>query len=315
MQAKPAQVFCLMGPTAAGKTSLAFALTERFPFELISVDSAMIYRSMDIGTAKPTLEELKRYPHHLIDIKDPNQTYSAAEFCKDAARLSDDILSRGKIPLLVGGTMMYFHALQQGLSSLPEADEGLRASILEKAEKEGWGHMHQLLSQVDFASGLRIHPNDSQRIQRALEVYYMTGKALSLFLEDETKKLPYDFINLILFPKDRAWLHARIALRFENMLNQGFLEEVENLMQNWSLHAASPAMRAVGYRQAHEYLSETTAVSYQEFCNKGLAATRQLAKRQLTWLRSWSDGQRFDCEKTDILLEGISAFIKQKLYY
>lgn len=312
MQAK---IFCLMGPTASGKTALASALTEYFPFELISVDSAMIYRGMDIGTGTPSVEELLRYPHHLIDIRDPNQTYSAAEFCKDAALLCDDILSRGKIPLLVGGTMMYFHTLQQGLSSLPEADEGIRASLLAKAEEMGSGHMHQLLSQVDEASSQRIHPNDRQRIQRALEVYYMTGKALSLFLEDETKKLPYDFINLILFPNDRAWLHARIALRFESMLDHGLVEEVKNLMQSWSLSATSPAMRAVGYRQAYEYLLHTTDAGYKEFCYKALAATRQLAKRQLTWLRSWPEGQKYDCEKIDLLLDSTSAFIKQKLSY
>lgn len=289
------KIICLMGPTAAGKTAFACELQQRFPIELISVDSAMVYRGMDIGTAKPSCAELALCPHHLIDIRNPPETFSAKEFCEAVPALSEQILAKGKIPLLVGGTMMYFQALQQGLSSLPAADKELRTALLDRASKVGWETMHAELAHFDPASAARIHANDPQRIQRALEVYYLSGKPLSVLLAQEKASSPYTFINLMLVPEDRAWLHQRIALRFEQMMNQGLLAEVEGLLTQWPDLASSPAMRAVGYRQACDYLQGHC--DYQTFYDKGLAATRQLAKRQLTWLRHWPEGQYLYCDE------------------
>ncbi|MDR3442890.1 MAG: tRNA (adenosine(37)-N6)-dimethylallyltransferase MiaA [Legionella sp.] len=285
-------IFCLMGPTASGKTALACELVKHYPFEIISVDSAMIYREMNIGTAKPSAEELLVAPHHLIDIKDPVASYSAAEFCTDACLLSEDIISRGKIPLLVGGTMMYFNALQKGLSVLPEANQELRQQLEEEAASHGWDALHQKLTQVDSKAAARIHAHDTQRIQRALEVYYLTGVSLSDLLAQQKDGPDYQFVNFILFPEQRAWLHERIALRFDQMLAQGFIKEVKQLKQKWSVDMNLPAMRCVGYRQALEYLHG----DYDEATmrDKGIAATRQLAKRQLTWLRHWDEAWRFD---------------------
>ncbi|STX29851.1 tRNA delta(2)-isopentenylpyrophosphate transferase [Legionella beliardensis] len=291
-----ANIFCLLGPTAAGKTALALELVKRFPFEIISVDSAMIYREMNIGTAKPTQAELDISPHHLIDILDPPEAFSAADFCKEASRLSDQIINAGKIPLLVGGTMMYFHALQQGLSALPEASLDLRKSLLEEASRVGWEEMHKQLSHIDPQSAHRIHQNDTQRIQRALEVFHLTGKPLSSLLA-EKQQSPYSYTTLILFPTERAWLHQRIAGRFDKMLEQGFVQEVESLLIKWSLPPTCPAMRCVGYRQAYNYLlGKDTLTDLRE---KGIAATRQLAKRQLTWLRQWPDGHVFACDEPE----------------
>lgn len=306
----PDLVFCLMGPTASGKTALACDLVKDFPFEIISVDSAMIYREMDIGTAKPTVEELAHAPHHLLDILNPPESYSAAQFCEDTLKLVADIHRRGKIPLLVGGTMMYFNALQQGLSSLPQADETLRAALLSQADEAGWAYMHQQLEQFDPASAARIHPNDTQRIQRALEVYHLTGKPLSSFWAQKKSTAQYCFINLALFPAQRAWLHERIARRFEQMLEQGFLNEVEQLLAKWPLAPTCPAMRTVGYRQAIEYLAGND--EYQTFMQKGIAATRQLAKRQLTWLRHWQNTRLFACENPGSRRE-IIALIREIL--
>ncbi|USQ14311.1 tRNA (adenosine(37)-N6)-dimethylallyltransferase MiaA [Legionella lytica] len=290
-------IFCLMGPTASGKTALAMELVKQYPLEIISVDSAMIYRDMDIGTAKPTPEELLVAPHHLLDIKDPTETYSAAQFCTDTTSLAHTIIQKGNIPLLVGGTMMYFNALQQGLSALPEANSELRQQLEAEAAQYGWEALHQKLTQVDPKAALRIHANDTQRIQRALEVYYLTGTCLSDFLDQQQREeSAYTFVNLILFPEQRAWLHERIALRFDQMLAQGFVDEVQRLQQKWSLTTNMPSMRCVGYRQVLDYLHGND--DYPTMREKGIAATRQLAKRQLTWLRHWEEGMRFDPQNT-----------------
>lgn len=288
-------VFCLLGPTASGKTALACELINHLPFELISVDSAMIYREMDIGTAKPTPCELAQAPHHLINIKDPIDSYSAAEFCTDAIMHCKSIIQKGKIPLLVGGTMMYFNALQKGLSSLPEANDSIRKQLEAKAGLHGWDFLHHQLSRIDPTSAARIHPHDTQRIQRALEVYYVTGMSLSSVLAAQKYTLPYRFINLILFPEQRAWLHERIALRFRHMLAQGFIDEVQHLMQKWALSMNMPSMRCVGYRQVAEYLKDNGDPLVMQ--DKAIAATRQLAKRQLTWLRHWDDALFYDSQR------------------
>jgi tRNA dimethylallyltransferase len=292
----PNVIFCLMGPTAAGKTALACELVQQYPFEIISVDSAMIYRDMNIGTAKPSAEELEVAPHHLIDIKDPTDSYSAAQFCADTFSLVESFKQQGKIPLLVGGTMMYFNALQKGLSTLPEASPELREQLEAEAAQKGWDALHQKLMQLDPKSAARIHAHDAQRIQRALEVYYLTGTTLSDFLAQKKEGPDYQFINLILFPEKRAWLHERIAQRFDQMLEQGFIDEVKKLKEKWQLNATMPAMRCVGYRQALEYLSGD--YDYATMRDKGIAATRQLAKRQLTWLRHWEGAWSYDPQNT-----------------
>lgn len=303
-------VFCLMGPTASGKTALACELVQHFPLEIISVDSAMIYREMNIGTAKPSADELSLAPHYLIDILDPPESYSAAQFCEDASKLIESIFSRGKWPLLVGGTMMYFNALQQGLSTLPEADELVRADLLLQAERDGWVTMHQQLAEIDPIAAARIHANDTQRIQRALEVYRLTGQPLSSFLAQQKKSQPYQFSNLVLFPENRAWLHERIATRFDLMLQQGFIAEVEQLLLKWSMDSNCPALRTVGYRQVLDYLAGVS--NYELLREKGIAATRQLAKRQLTWLRSWPEASFFDGEKSSTASE-VMAIISEIL--
>ncbi len=303
-------VFCLMGPTASGKTDLACDLIRHFPFEIISVDSAMIYRGMDIGTAKPDSTTLAGAPHHLIDILDPPQSYSAAQFCTDVNTLCENIFSRGKLPLLVGGTMMYFRALQQGLSRLPPADEQVREQLLQQAKIQGWEHLHQELSALDPIAAARIHCNDTQRIQRALEIYRLTGKPLSDFLGSDTEVSDYQFENLILMPEDRQWLHQRIALRFEQMLAQGFIAEVEQLLQQWPLPPDCPSMRSVGYRQVRAYLQGE--YDYPALCAKGVAATRQLAKRQLTWLRHWPAAYNFSAQNPAVGNE-IMAIVRQIL--
>ncbi|MBA2709889.1 MAG: tRNA (adenosine(37)-N6)-dimethylallyltransferase MiaA [Tatlockia sp.] len=306
----PNIIFCLMGPTASGKTALACELVKNFPFEIISVDSAMIYREMDIGTAKPFPEELAAAPHHLIDILDPTDSYSAAQFCEDSVSLCEAIYRRQKIPLLVGGTMMYFNAFQQGLSPLPKADNELRAVLSQQADLQGWAYMHQELALIDPQSAARIHPNDSQRIMRALEVYQITGSPLSTFWSEQKANQNYRFVNIIIEPQDRAWLHARIASRFDEMLEKGFVYEVAELLQKWHLASTCPSMRSVGYRQVIDYLAGD--YDYETLRNKGIAATRQLAKRQLTWLRNWSKADRFFCENPKTKAE-IIALIKEIL--
>lgn len=290
-------VICLMGPTASGKTDLACELVQRLPCEIISVDSAMIYRGMNIGTAKPDASTLAHAPHHLIDILDPVDTYSAAQFCIDANVLCQSIIGRGKIPLLVGGTMMYFRALQQGLSVLPASDATIRAELMQQADSHGWDFMHKQLARIDPDSAIRIHPHDTQRIQRALEVYALTGQTLTAFLSQGTKTAAHSFINFIIFPSDRAWLHRRIGVRFKQMLAAGFIDEVRDLLNAWPLTLAHPAMRCVGYRQVYDYLQGDDV--YQTLVDQGEAATRQLAKRQLTWLRHWSFGYRLEAEAPD----------------
>lgn len=279
-------VICLMGPTASGKTQLAVDLVQRLPCEIISVDSAMVYRGMDIGTAKPSSALLKIAPHRLLDLRDPAEAYSAAQFCEDALHEIEDIVAQGKIPLLVGGTMMYFRALQKGLSELPSANAEIRARLAEEGLRYGWHVMHERLATIDPVAAQRIHPNDSQRIQRALEVYEISGKSLTAWQQQGAKSLSqYQVINLAVMPQDRAILHARIAERFDAMLAEGFLEEVRALFERGDLSLDTPAIRSVGYRQAWEYL--LGQCSLQEMRDKAVIATRQLAKRQLTWLRHW----------------------------
>ena len=279
------KAFAVLGPTAGGKTGLALRLAQRFPLEIISLDSALVYRGMDIGTAKPTAEELASVPHHLIDIISPLQSYSAAEFAADCLRLCGEISARGRMPLIVGGTMMYFHALVNGLNDLPQADAGVRAQLQAQKAEQGLEGLYRRLCEVDAATAARLKPGDSQRIERALEVFLLTGRPLSDHLAVQTAyRVPLQLHTLVLFPQRRELLHEAIARRFRLMLEQGFLEEVGRLKAEYpSLTAEHNSMRCVGYRQAWDYLDG--ACAYDAFVDAGIAATRQLAKRQLTWLR------------------------------
>ena len=279
------KAFAVLGPTAGGKTGLALRLAQRFPLEIISLDSALVYRGMDIGTAKPTAEELASVPHHLIDIISPLQSYSAAEFAADCLRLCSEISARGRIPLIVGGTMMYFHALVNGLNDLPQADAGVRAQLQAQKAEQGLEGLYRRLCGVDAATAARLKPGDSQRIERALEVFLLTGRPLSDHLAVQTAyRVPLRLHTLVLFPQRRELLHEAIARRFRLMLEQGFIEEVGRLKVEYpSLTAEHNSMRCVGYRQAWDYLDG--ACAYDAFVDAGIAATRQLAKRQLTWLR------------------------------
>ena len=279
------KAFAVLGPTAGGKTGLALRLAQRFPLEIISLDSALVYRGMDIGTAKPTAEELASVPHHLIDIISPLQSYSAAEFAADCLRLCGEISARGRMPLIVGGTMMYFHALVNGLNDLPQADAGVRAQLQAQKADQGVEGLYRRLCGVDAATAARLKPGDSQRIERALEVFLLTGRPLSDHLAVQTAyRVPLRLHTLVLFPQRRELLHEAIARRFRLMLEQGFLEEVGRLKAEYpSLTAEHNSMRCVGYRQAWDYLD--SACAYDAFVDAGIAATRQLAKRQLTWLR------------------------------
>jgi tRNA dimethylallyltransferase len=286
----------LAGPTASGKTGLALALAERVPLEIISVDSALVFRGMDIGTAKPSAAELALVPHHLIDILDPTDAYSAARFAADARRLIGEINARGRLALLVGGTMLYFKALVDGLDALPEADAGIRAQLDARAAAEGWPALHAELARVDPATAARLAPLDAQRIQRALEVWQLTGRPLSAHHgQRAVPGLPLRMVALE--PESRAWLHDRIAQRFAAMLAAGFVDEVRALRARGDLHPDLPAMRCVGYRQAWEALDAGDLAPLRE---RGIAATRQLAKRQLTWLRSMRR-EVLACERTDLL--------------
>ena len=286
MTQQPLALF-LMGPTASGKTDLAIALRQQLPVEVISVDSALIYKDMDIGTAKPTPAELALAPHRLIDILDPKESYSAMNFREDALKEMAEISASGRIPLLVGGTMLYYKALLEGLSPLPSADPTIRAEIEEKAAKIGWAGMHQELLAIDPVAGARINPNDSQRINRALEVFYITGKTMTELTAEKGETLPYRLLQFAIAPQDRAILHERIALRFQKMMDLGFEEEVKRLFLREDLHIDLPSIRCVGYRQMWEYLQGD--ISLDEAIYKGICATRQLAKRQITWLRGWKD--------------------------
>ncbi len=295
--AQKPRVLTLMGPTAAGKTDLAIALVEHANAEIISVDSALVYRGMDIGSAKPNATELARAPHRLIDILDPSEVYNAADFCRDATWHIEDILAAGKTPLLVGGSMLYFKALLEGLSDMPASDPKVRAQINALALEHGWPYVHAVLAKADPVCAARIHPNHSQRISRALEVYRCSGKAMSqlqaeqnedrLVLEGNGLLDKYHWVQMAIAPQERTILHQRIALRFNKMADLGFLEEMKGLMARDDLTYDTPSMRAVGYRQAWEHLSGQ--YDYETFLEKGIVATRQLAKRQLTWLRGWHD--------------------------
>ncbi len=281
---RPLAVY-LMGPTASGKTDLAVQLVEWLPCEIISVDSAMVYTGMDIGTAKPDAEVLAKAPHHLIDILDPSQPYSAARFREDALREMEEITGRGRIPLLVGGTMLYFRALEQGLSELPAADPAVRAALEEEAGRVGWRALHARLRDIDPVTARQIHPNDPQRIQRALEVFMLSGKTMSELSDIERgNALPFRLLKIALMEPDRGLLHERIANRFKEMLKRGFLDEVERLHARADLHEELPAIRAVGYRQLWAYLEGKW--DYEAAVERGIIASRQLAKRQMTWLRS-----------------------------
>jgi tRNA dimethylallyltransferase len=281
-----------MGPTASGKTDLAMALHDHLPVELISVDSALVYRGMDIGSAKPSKAELEKYPHRLIDIRDPSEPYSAADFVADAEREIADIHAQGKIPLLVGGTMLYFKALLDGLAEMPEADAEVRAKIEKDAELHGWAYVHQQLVEVDPQMAAEIHPNHSQRLSRALEVFLVSGKTMTELRERQTLNQSvgfatrFDLKQIAIAPRDRQLLHERIEQRFKKMLQQGFIDEVQGLFNRGDLHLDLPAMRAVGYRQVWEYLDRK--LNHEEMIERGIIATRQLAKRQLTWLKGWS---------------------------
>jgi tRNA dimethylallyltransferase len=291
-------VVCLMGPTAAGKSAAALALAERRPLEIVSVDSALVYRGMDIGTAKPSADEQARVPHHLLDLIEPTASYSAAQFRADALRLIEDIRARGREPLLVGGTMLYFKALREGLDALPQADPAVRATLEEEAARTGWPALHARLAAIDPATAQRLHPTDAQRIQRALEVHALTGQPMSaLFGARAAPPAPYRFVNISLEPGDRAALHARIATRFDAMVAAGFLDEVRRLRARGDLHPGLPSMRCVGYRQAWDYLEGS--LQEASFRAQGIAATRQLAKRQLTWLRALPQRQVVDCFAPD----------------
>ena len=313
MAAEPIPAIALAGPTASGKTAAAFAIADALapalPVEIISVDSALVYSGMDIGTAKPTRAELSRVPHHLIDIRDPLQAYSAAEFVQDATRLMAEIRARGALPLLVGGTMLYFKALIDGIDDMPAADPAVRARLELQAKTIGWAGMHAELARVDPPTAARLAPGDSQRIQRALEVWHVSGKPLSSFHTIKTEASsarPLSAASLFsLEPQDRAWLHERIAQRFHAMLAAGFLEEVLRLRARGDLHADLPSMRCVGYRQAWESLDGFYPMS--SLPERGIAATRQLAKRQITWLRGMPERLRIPCDAPDASAQLVRA--------
>jgi len=298
---KPATplVVALMGPTASGKTAAALAIAQTIPCEIISVDSALVYRQMDIGTAKPTTEELASVPHHLIDILDPSASYSAMQFRQDALRLAQEIRSRGKLPLLVGGTMLYFKVLRDGLDALPQADPALRARLDAEAARDGVPAQHARLAALDPITAERLKPNDSQRIQRALEIIELSGQPMSsLLTQQRAQELPFTLLPLALEPRERAILHERIAQRFDLMLQgDGLLEEVRRLRARGDLHLGLPSMRCVGYRQAWEHLDGQ--YDYAEMRERGIIATRQLAKRQLTWLRAMPERLVIDCDVAD----------------
>jgi tRNA dimethylallyltransferase len=301
----------LVGPTASGKTAVALALAAEFPVEIISVDSALVYRGMDIGTAKPSLAERQAVVHHLIDIREPTQTYSAADFARDAAVSIDDIRSRGKLPLLVGGTMLYMKALIEGLDDLPLADPDIRADIQEEAYDKGWPALHAQLALVDPPTGQRLPPHDAQRIARALEVWRITGKPLSSFF-GATRVAGPRIALLSLEPLDRAWLHERIAQRFDSMLAQGLLAEVKALRERSDLQPDLPSMRCVGYRQAWEALDAVDSgmpldQAMRSLRERGIIASRQLAKRQLTWLRGMPERQVLSCDTPSVVADVLAA--------
>lgn len=302
----PPAVF-LMGPTACGKTDLAVALSAIFPFEVISVDSALVYRGMDVGTAKPDRATLAACPHHLVDVVEPTECYSAARFREDALALMSDITARDRVPLLVGGTMLYFKALKEGLGELPTAAPDIRAELEQRAAATGWPALHAELARLDPDTAARLKPGDSQRIQRALEVCLVSGRPMSdLLAEQQTVSLPYRLIEIALLPSDRAALHARINARFRLILSAGLVDELRGLRERHALVASMPSMRSVGYRQAWRYLDGE--IDDAALFETGAAATRQLAKRQITWLRSWRGAKEFDCLDAE-LVSTVSAWL------
>lgn len=311
MSLLPPAVF-LMGPTASGKTNAAVYLKQHLPVELISVDSALVFKDMNIGTAKPEPSVLKQAPHFLVDIIPPTSAYSAANFREDALALMQEITARGNIPVLVGGTMLYFKSLVSGLSGLPEADAAIRAQIDAEAAVIGWPGMHAKLAKIDPETAARLMPNDMQRIQRALEVYAIAGETMTqLHAKQHTQTLPYRVLKIALEPSDRSVLHARIATRFKQMLNDGLVEEVRALLEKYpSLTMESTSMRCVGYRQVLEYMQGQYPL--EELCDRGIFATRQLAKRQLTWLRGMDDTVKVDCLDAQLntrIIKCVQAFI------
>ncbi len=309
--AKLPSAVLLMGPTASGKTPLALALARTLPVEIVSVDSAQIYRGMDLGTAKPLASEREGVPHHLVDIIDPTEAYSAARFRADALKLMREITARGRIPVLAGGTMLYFKALREGLSELPDADEGIRAQIDAEAAARGWPALHAELSKVDPQTAARLKPNDAQRIQRALEVFRLSGEPMSQLLGRRKRAaLPFRLIELALVPSDRGVLHRRIEARFDAMLERGLVEELRALRERYALRAGLPSMRCVGYRQAWQFLEGE--IDRGELRDRGIFATRQLAKRQLTWLRATRELEIFDCLDRAIV-EKSAEFVRTAL--
>lgn len=320
MPADTVRCIAIAGPTASGKSAAALAIAQRWPVEIISVDSALVYRGMDIGTAKPSREERAQVPHHLIDITDPLNAYSAAEFVRDAQRLISEIRSRGRTPLLVGGTMLYFKALMQGLDDMPRADADVRARIEAAAAAHGWPALHAELARVDPVTAARLAPNDSQRIQRALEVFEVSGRPISAFQtggQGAADNPVPEGAFLSLEPADRGWLHERIAQRFDAMLVAGFIDEVKALRARGDLHPDLPSMRCVGYRQAWEALDAAgdaplSAAQLAELRDRGIFATRQLAKRQITWLRSMPERVVVPCDAPDALAQ-VLHWAKQQL--
>ena len=293
-------IVCLAGPTAAGKSAATLAVAQRWPIEIVNVDSAVIYRGMDIGTAKPTPAERRQVPQHLLDIRDPAESYSAAEFRDDALRLIAEIHARGRIPLLCGGTMLYYKALRDGLSDLPQADPAVRAAIDAEARQHGWPELHRRLAAFDPDTAQRLAPNDSQRLQRAIEIYRITGRPMSALLAEDAAREPdglYQYFTISLEPSDRLALHARIAARYRQMLDAGLVEEVRALYERGDLHPGLPSIRCVGYRQIWDYLDGATGL--ESAVQRAIAATRQLAKRQLTWLRAQPERHVIDCLAPD----------------
>ena len=315
MDSTKTKAIFLMGPTASGKTGIAVEIVSKFPVEIISVDSALVFKDMNIGTAKPDVETLVNAPHHLINIISPISAYSAANFRSDALNLMADITGRGKIPLLVGGTMLYFKALQDGLSGLPEANPEVRSRLDARAALIGWPAMHDKLGLVDPVTAARIKPNDTQRIQRALEVFEITGEAMSsLYAKQTIESFPYELLKIALVPSDRKVLHKRIELRFDQMLNSGFLDEVKQLINKYPLLTTeSTSMRCVGYRQVLEHIAGK--YDYAELRERGIFATRQLAKRQLTWLRGMNDIIEIDClnpQVNELVFNKLNQFIRSE---
>ena len=303
-------ILFLLGPTATGKTGLSIKLAKALSAEIISVDSALVYRGLNIGTAKPDIQERDGVVHHLIDIRNPWESYSAAEFAADASRLITEIQSRGSTPLLVGGTMLYFNALEHGIAELPAADAAIREEIATEADRLGWAALHQELSSIDPVSAKRIHPNDPQRLQRALEVYRITDKPLSELHAQTRSSLLESPIKIALLPESRAWLHERIERRLVMMQQAGFLEEVRMLSRDNRIHAGLPSMRSVGYRQALAYLEGDT--SDDDWMPKAVAATRQLAKRQFTWIRSMESLTRLACDSLNLTQQLDTALARVK---